>query len=743
MKERITAFGTSVAILCGILAAQWVSFLYHWWLFPGILGLIAGWFLHQKAKIYITDQPVCKAERAVIYAAILCFAGCRSALTRLPLSENHLLNAVKGEPVTFTGTVTGIPKEIAGQLRFQVKAEAPNEGTALIVLYGSEEEYRYGERVEINGELRIPPDTGSFSYKDYLERNGVSVICYNPSIHRLSGNGGDSFRVRIFSFREVLLDRIYTLFRNPENSLMAGIILGDETKIPARVERDFQRTGTAHIIAISGANFTVLCWFLLALVRRILPQWWAPLTMIPFIIFYTILVGESAAVVRAAIMCAFTMGGMCIGRSRNGTNSLFLTAALMGLFDPLLLFDIGFQLSVMATLGILLFTGPFQHALERVLVRIPFLHPEHRLSIRDYLTDGLLISISAQIFTTWISAAAFGELSLISLPANFLIAPFQSWIMLGGFLSLFLSFIFKPLGAAAATLVSPAPMLTIQIVQWLAKFESARHYINLSTRNAWLIMALIVLFQLKWRELTVSLRKHLPEYGLAVLASLTLLVWMAAANKADDRMKVTYTSSSSALQLSIQTPGHRRILVGKGMTNYRLQDVFTTHTLFESPVNAVIADFTDFWMVEEFLESSEARKPDLLYLDRELRRAPLSLKTNGNETLHEGFILYEDGVTLRLAADYMNRQAWLVTLGEHSFLFPCGVVPERIFDIRKITPNQAAVVFLGKQDDMQKWHTFFDETLCPGRYCDSLPVLQECGGEISFLSDGRKLWIDE
>lgn len=743
MKERITAFGTAAAILCGTLAAQWVSFPFHWWLLPGILGLVSAFLLHRKTKIYITDQPVCKAERAVFYAAILCFAGCRSALTKLPVSEEHLLKAVKGEPVTFTGTVTGIPRETAGQLRFQVKADAPNEGTALIVLYYPKEMYRYGERVEINGELRIPPDSGSFSYREYLERNGVSVICYNPTIHRLSGTGGDTFRERIYSFREVLLDRIYTLFREPENSLMAGIILGDETKIPARIERDFQRTGTAHIIAISGANFTVLCWFLLALVRRILPQWWAPLTMIPFIIFYTILVGGSAAVVRAAIMCAFTMGGMCIGRSRNGTNSLVLTAALMGLFNPPILFDIGFQLSVMATLGILLFTGPLQQGLERVLVKIPFLHPEHRLSIRDYITDGLLISISAQIFTTWISAAAFGEISLISLPANFLIAPFQSWIMLGGFLSLFLSFVFEPLGAAAATLVSPAPMLTIQIVQWMARFESARHYVKLSTQSAWLIMVLIILVRLKWREFMISLRRYLPEYGLAVLAALTFLVWMAAANKADDRMKVAYTSSSSALQISIQTPAHRRVLIGKGMTNYRLQDIFNTHTMFESPVNIVIADFTDFWMVKEFLESSESRKPDLLYLDRDLKRAPLSLKTNGNETLHEGFILSEDGISIRLAADYMNRQAWLLTLEEHSFLFPCGVVPERIFDIHKITPDQPAIVFLGKQDDIPEWQSYFEETLCPGRYCDSLPILQDCGEEISFLSDGRKLWIDE
>lgn len=743
MKERITAFGTGAVILFGTLAAQWLSFPFRWWLIPGILGLLSAYILHRKAKIYITDQPVCKAERAVFYAALLCLAGCRSALTKLPVSENHLSKAVKGEPVTFNGTVTGIPRETAGQLRFQVKAEAPNEGTALIVLYGPKETYRYGDRVEINGELRIPPDTGSFSYKDYLERNGVSVICYNPSIRHLSGKGGDSFRVQIYSFREILLDRIYTLFREPENSLMAGIILGDETKIPARVERDFQRTGTAHIIAISGANFTVLCWFLLALVRRILPKWWAPLTMIPFIIFYTILVGGTAAVVRAAIMCAFTMGGMCIGRSRNGTNSLVLTAALMGLFDPLILFDIGFQLSVMATLGILLFTTPFQHGLEWILVRIPFLHPEHRLSIRGFITDGLLISVSAQIFTTWISAAAFGEISLISLPANFLIAPFQSWIMLGGFLSLFLSFVFKPLGVAAATLVSPAPMLTIQIVQWLARFESASHYVRLSTRSAWLIMALIVCVRLKWRELMISLRRYLPEFGLAVLAALTFLVWTAAVHKADDRMKVAYTSSSSALQISIQTPAHRRILIGKGMTNYRLQDVFNTHQLFESPINAVIADFTDFWMVKEFLESSVARKPDLLYLNRELKRAPLSLKTNGNETLHERFILSEDGVSLRLAADYMNRQAWLLTLGEHSFLFPCGVIPERLFDIQKIMPNQAEIVFLGKQDDVKKWQTYFDETLCPGRYCDSLPILRDCGGEIGFLSDGSKIWLDE
>ena len=123
------------------------------------------------------------------------------------------------------------------------------------------------------------------------------------------------------------------------------------------------------------------------------------------------------------------MVGMTIGRTGNGLNNLALTAMIMCLWKPVMIYDLGFQLSVTATLGILLFLDPLDplcNLCRGILAKIiPHVSEEILTSIVTVLSDLCLISISAQIFTTWVSAQAFGQISLISIPANLLIAPFQ------------------------------------------------------------------------------------------------------------------------------------------------------------------------------------------------------------------------------------------------------------------------------------------------------------------------------
>ena len=141
---------------------------------------------------------------------------------------------------------------------------------------------------------------------------------------------------------------------------MAGILLGRDQGLSPQLEEAFQRTGTTHIIAISGFNIAILAGLFTGIATRLLGRKWGAITALLGIGGYTILVGADAAVVRAAIMgAAGVLGGM-FGRRQNGLNSLGMAALLMMLLNPNMPWDVGFQLSVAATLGLVLYAQPIE-----------------------------------------------------------------------------------------------------------------------------------------------------------------------------------------------------------------------------------------------------------------------------------------------------------------------------------------------------------------------------------------------
>ncbi len=461
--------------------------------------------------------------------------------------------------------------------------------------------------------------------------------------------------------------------------------------------------------SISGANFTLLTWVLLSIVRRLVPKWWAPpLFMIPFIIFYTILVGGNSAVTRAAVMCGLSICGAAIGRTGNGVNNLAITAAVMGLAKPVILLDLGFQLSAAATLGILLFSEPLCAAVTRLLTRLfPKANEEQIRNIVSILNDLCLMSVSAQIFTVWISAQAFGRLSLISLPANFLIAPFQPLIMLGGFIALGLSFIFYPLGAAAAWLVWAAPALTIRIVQRCARVPFGSVYFDLPPLQAWLIIGIILLLFIFREALILSIRRrNYRPYAALILLFTALMVWVNVLDHLNRRAEIRFSQTQSSMSLTLRSPAGRILVIADGLSNYAAQEALGKQVL---PVRripeAAWLEIPEEWMRREFLDSEAAKDLKLLYLNGRAQTEDPAIPGQ----LETGSAFSADGITLRALMFYMGRRAWSVENDQFSLLFPNGIPPERIFSKPGAVPLSADLIVLGKRDDPGLWRAYLAE----------------------------------
>lgn len=191
---------------------------------------------------------------------------------------------------------------------------------------------------------------------------------------------------------------------------------------------NFNITGLTHIIAISGYNITIVIVFILGILR-FLPRKIGFYLAIISVIFFTIFVGASAAVIRAAIMGVLGLIALNKGRQTDTTLAILITATLMITYNPKVLwYDVGFQLSFLAVLG-LIYVAPF---FEKWFEKIP-----KTLGLRE----ALMMTLSAQITAIPIILLNFERLSLIAPLANILAAPFIPLAMLFGFIAILVSFV--------------------------------------------------------------------------------------------------------------------------------------------------------------------------------------------------------------------------------------------------------------------------------------------------------------
>ncbi|MBI4770772.1 MAG: ComEC/Rec2 family competence protein, partial [Chloroflexi bacterium] len=414
-----------------------------------------------------------------------------------------------------------------------------------------------------------------FSYSDYLAREGIHAYMPSAEATLLPFRGGNPLVAAIYVLKERSLAVIYRIFPDPEASLLAGILLGVDTGLPADLQQAFKDTGTAHIIAISGFNITIIAGLFVALFSRLLGPRRGALAAVVGIALYTLLVGADAAVVRAALMGGLALFARQIGRRQDGLNTLTFVAALMAAVNPHMPWDVGFQLSFAATLGLILYAQPLQEWVTQRLSRIPYLAPRAS-HVAQPLSEYFLFTLAAQLTTLPIMAYQFGRISLVSLIANPFILPAQPAVMLLGGLALLLGLLYLPLGQLAAWLAWPFVVYTNRAVELFARFP---HGVLVLGDFSLLFVVLFYAALLSWTFAGPRLKAFFAARGLAlaplflgVLALLTFLTWRAAFAAPDGRLHLTFLDVGSADAILIQTPTGRNVLVNGGPSPSILSD---------------------------------------------------------------------------------------------------------------------------------------------------------------------------
>lgn len=322
-------------------------------------------------------------------------------------------------------------------------------------------EYAYKDKLKIDCLLEIPENReGIFDYRMNLAKDGIYYLCKKPKIEILEKNNGKDFFSRTLQIKSKFRQKINELFPSPQSGLLIGLLLGGTEDLPQSVKENFSRTGMTHIVAVSGYNVTIIAEYLMLLgifvgLWRKQAFWFA----VAGIALFVFLVGFPSSAVRAGVMGTVLLWGIKNGRLGNSQNAIVFAAAIMLLINPMLLrWDIGFQLSFLATIGIVY----FYPIIENYLVK------KHKTG---GLGEIIFLSISAQIFVIPIILFNFEKLSLISPLANLFVLPIIPLTMLLGFLSALLGFLVPILGKISACLAFLLLKYEVEAINFLASFR--------------------------------------------------------------------------------------------------------------------------------------------------------------------------------------------------------------------------------------------------------------------------------
>ena len=378
----------------------------------------------------------------------------------------------KGMAVQLNGYVDEEP-DVNGdraQLIFRVEELIVPDKTLMIdertlIYTNAFPKYKYGDEISVVGVLKTPKNfVEDFDYVSYLKKQNIRTIMSFPKINEkedLQLGFFEKTKVglykKIFGLKNKFESVINKSIAEPNASFVNGILLGSRQNIPEEIKEAFNKTGTTHILAISGYNIMIISWAVLAglvyFFRRRTAFW----ISVAVIVLFTILTGASASVVRASLMGLLLLFANGYGRLYDAKNSVVLAGAVMIFMNPFVLtFDVGFQLSFLAVLG-LLYLYPL---LNRKMTKFPGL---------GGIKDLALMTVSAQVFVLPLLIYYFRQFSPWSLPANILTLPFVPFAMLAGFLSGIGGMIFLPLGKVIGFVAWAITSYQIWVVDFFAQ----------------------------------------------------------------------------------------------------------------------------------------------------------------------------------------------------------------------------------------------------------------------------------
>lgn len=418
----------------------------------------------------------------IVVNVVFFVIGLQCVYLQQPLNKkSHYTNFSTNQFTEFKGYVKDIPKK-SGLRNIKITVSLNQiliankwqhcEGNLMVYLPISDSLLEIGNFIQFKnrlGEIPEPKNPHEFNYRKYLIAKGIFHQSYLKSVEYKKID--DDEHLSFLMFADQLKNHlIKTLKANgligDKLAITSALLLGYDDEISKELLNAYSATGTLHVLSVSGLHvglvFLILN-FLIRLPNKRLYNFMKGILMLACIWFYAALTGLSPSVVRSASMFSFIIIGTIINRKGNIYNTLLASAFIILLFEPILILDIGFQLSYIAVAGIVFF--------------YPFIENWWKTENKwlKKLWQTTAISISAQLVTLPISLFYFGQFPVLFFISNLIIIPLSYVVMFGAMILVIISPI-KWLASAVTYLLS----LSVDWMNEITLFLDGFSYLNIS-----------------------------------------------------------------------------------------------------------------------------------------------------------------------------------------------------------------------------------------------------------------------
>ncbi len=317
--------------------------------------------------------------------------------------------------------------------------------------------YQYGDIISFSGIVKEPEQYGDYDTKKILSRDNIYSEIIFPEITQIKQSPPSKILYYLFAIRIAFERNIQLILPEPHASLASGMLLGDGSGLDKETTESFRKSGTIHILVLSGYNITIVGIFIMAILSFVFPQSIAWVGSVLAILLFTAMTGTQAPAVRSAIMAIIGLVALKSGRKNFAWSSLLWAAFLMIMWNPMTLrWDRGFQLSFLATLGLIVVSP----VLNKKLSFLP-----SAFGIRE---SGIA-TLSAQLFVLPLLLSWGSEVSILSPLANILIVGIVPLVMFFSFVGGIFAFV----GVFAGKLTASVSYILISFQIYIANTISA------------------------------------------------------------------------------------------------------------------------------------------------------------------------------------------------------------------------------------------------------------------------------
>lgn len=488
-------------------------------------------------------------------------------------STAFLSQTSKSETVRLRGVVNDLPDHDSARIRFTLTAKSilakdtiNTEGEILVNVRKSNHDTTGlsilpGDFLELRGSIVEPPGSrndGEFDYRKYLFMKGIYKIFRVNGYSNVKAISGDhlNFLMQdiIYPAKKLSIECIEHQSSGDEAQFLKGLVTGDRSDIGDDIRQAFMDAGVSHLIAVSGLNVAYLILSLTLLCSLFRMHWLMTLiTIMAFLIFYCLLTGSSASIIRASVMGGLILISTRIQRKPQFYNILGLSACLILLYDTRLLFDAGFILSFTATISMVwIYEKIDKHFISKINISES---PSRRLT-KNFLI-AFFTTFAAQAGTLPVTAMYFGKISIISLLVNIVAVPLANLSLAIGFMQIAMS-VFS---ASLASYASETNNVLLSIQLWIIKFSAGLPGSSFYVKEIDLFQIAVIYAGMIFTVTAINFRTFVIRLLLTLILSIASITDLFSEA---EKLEVTVLDVGQGDCIVIRTPDDKCIIVDCG-----------------------------------------------------------------------------------------------------------------------------------------------------------------------------------